>query len=142
MLKSEQNLQYMGLLNKLFGASTGSATKKEKQNLSWIPLDNIKRLKDIVGKSKIKPQVIFKHSTRCGVSRMLMNQFIDAYDFNKEDVDLYYLDLLSHRDISNEVAQQFQVVHQSPQLIIVKDGDLVAHASHGQILEVDLRGLI
>lgn len=131
----------MGLLNKLFGAST--ATKKEKENqLPWLLLENSEQLHDIVEKSKTKPQVIFKHSTRCGVSRMVMNQFIETYDFSENDVDLYYLDLLIYRDISNEVAQQFQVMHQSPQLIIVKDGDLVAHASHEDILEVDLNRFI
>jgi bacillithiol system protein YtxJ len=69
---------------------------------------------------------------------MVINQFIEAYDFVQKDFDLYFLDLLSHREVSNEVAYKFQVLHESPQLIIVKNGVTVAHASHGGIHQIDL----
>lgn len=124
----------MGLINKLFG----SKEPKEEKVLPWIPLNTIKQLSEIQDKSKIKTQLIFKHSTRCGISRMVMNQFIEAYDFEMNNFDLYYLDLLSYREVSNEVGYKFQVIHQSPQLLVIKNGITVAHASHGAINELDL----
>ena len=125
----------MGLINKLFG---GSLETKEKKVLPWIGLTNMDQLDDIKEKSSIKTQVIFKHSTRCGISRMVMNQFVDSYDLNKNNLDLYYLDLLNYREVSNEVGYTFQVMHESPQILVVKNGVVVFHACHGAINDVDL----
>ena len=125
----------MGLLNKIFG---GTSETKENKVLPWIPLDELDQLDYIGKKSTTKTQVIFKHSTRCGISRMVMNQFVDAYNFTEKDADLYYLDILNYRDVSNEVAYKFQVIHESPQLLIIKNGIVVAHTSHGAINDIDL----
>jgi len=80
--------------------------------------------------------------TRCGISRMVMNQFIEAYELNENDLDLYYLDLLNYRDVSNEVGYKFQLIHQSPQLLVIKNGVVVAHDSHGAINSIDLNGFV
>jgi bacillithiol system protein YtxJ len=66
-----------------------------------------------------------------------MNQFVSAYDVDV-NADLHYLDLLNYRDVSNEVGYKFQVMHQSPQLLVLRNGVVVAHASHGAINEMDL----
>ena len=110
---------------------------KDDKVLPWKPLTRVEQLDTIETLSKGKTQVIFKHSTRCGISRMVINQFIEAYDVNA-NLDLYYLDLLCHRDVSNEVGYKFQVMHESPQLLIIKNGVTVAHASHGGINGLDL----
>ena len=125
----------MGIFNKMFG---GSSEPKEEKVLPWIPLNTIAQLDAIAKKSKTKTQVIFKHSTRCGISRMVINQFVDFYGLEEKDLDLYYLDLLNYRDVSAEVGYKFQVMHQSPQLIVIKNGNAVAHASHGAINDIDL----
>ncbi|WP_298238105.1 bacillithiol system redox-active protein YtxJ [uncultured Algibacter sp.] len=125
----------MRLLNKIFG---GSAEPREKKVLPWIPLNDLGQLNYIEKKSEIKTQIIFKHSTRCGISSMVIKQFTDAYQFNEKELDLYYLDLLSNRDVSNEVGYKFQVLHQSPQLLVIKNGVVVVHASHGAINDIDL----
>lgn len=125
----------MGLIKKLFG---GSSEPKEEKVLPWIPLSELQQLEVINKRSSSKTQVIFKHSTRCGISRMVMNQFVDSYDFTEKDLDLYYLDLLNYREVSNEVGYKFQVMHESPQILVIRNGVVVAHASHGQINQVDL----
>ncbi len=125
----------MGILNKLF---SGSSEPKEEKILPWLELTTVEQLDGIVEKSTTKTQVIFKHSTRCGISRMVMNQFVGSYDLTTDDLDLYYLDLLNFREISNEVGYKFQVMHESPQILVIKNGVTVAHASHGGINEVDL----
>tara|TARA_R110000868_G_scaffold239544_7_gene494009 strand:+ start:395 stop:784 length:390 start_codon:yes stop_codon:yes gene_type:complete len=125
----------MGLFSKLFNNSTEI---KEKKVLPWMALTEVSQLDNIKKKSSTKTQVIFKHSTRCGISRMVMNQFTDAYHLTENDLDLYYLDLISYREVSNEVGIRFQVMHESPQLLVIKNGAVVSHASHGAINEVDL----
>jgi bacillithiol system protein YtxJ len=129
----------MGLFNKLFSSSSDTTEKKE---LPWISLSSMIQLEEIQRKSATKTQIIFKHSTRCGISRMVMNQFIKSYDFIESDFDLYYLDLLSYRDISNKIAETFQVYHQSPQLLIIKNGITIAHESHGNINALNLQQFI
>jgi len=125
----------MGLFDKLFNSSSETIDKKE---LHWILLNSIKQLDEIRFKSRTKTQLIFKHSTRCGISRMVMNQFTKDYGFSKNDFDLYYLDILNFRDISNEIAKAFEVWHESPQLLIIKNGVVVAYESHGAINDIEL----
>lgn len=129
----------MGLINKLFG---GNSEPKEEKILPWIALNDLSQLESIANKSKTKTQVVFKHSTRCGISRMVMNQFVEAYGLTENDLDLHYLDLLNYRDVSNEVGYKFQVMHQSPQILVIKNGVVVAHASHGEINNLDLSTFI
>ncbi|MDO7173322.1 bacillithiol system redox-active protein YtxJ [Mariniflexile sp. AS56] len=129
----------MGIFNKLF---SGSTEEKDKKALPWIPLTELAQLTDIKTKSATKTQVIFKHSTRCGISRMVIKQFESAYNVTENDVDLYYLDLLNHRDISGEIAATFQVMHESPQLLIIKNGVVVKFDSHGAINSIDLSEFI
>ena len=129
----------MGLFDKLFNSASETLDKKE---LHWIPLNSINQLDDIKDKSSTKTQIIFKHSTRCGTSRMVMNQFTKDYCFNEDDFDLYYLDILNYRDISNETAKAFEVWHESPQLMIIKNGVVVAHASHSAISHLDLKTFV
>ena len=129
----------MLLFNKIFSSSSDTTEKKE---LHWISLSSMIQLEEIQRKSATKTQIIFKHSTRCGISRMVMNQFIKSYDFIESDFDLYYLDLLSYRDISNKIAETFQVYHQSPQLLIIKNGITIAHESHGNINALNLQQFI
>ena len=119
----------------IFGLFKGNdkAEEKEQKNIPWHRLTSLEQLQTIDEESKGKPVAIFKHSTRCGISRMVINQFESSYDLTDDQLKLYYLDLLSYRDVSNEVGYKFQVMHQSPQLIVIKNGTAVAHASHHSI---------
>jgi bacillithiol system protein YtxJ len=101
-------------------------------------LENIDQLKTLVESSFLTPQLIFKHSTRCSVSRFVLNEFKSSYGFSEVDFTAYFLDLLSYREISNAVANQFDVVHQSPQLLVIKNGKAVAHASHENVNKIKL----
>ncbi len=118
----------MGFLNNLFGSN------KEQKSLDWKVLDDINQLDNLQELSKEKPVIIFKHSTRCGISRMVINQFQNNADFNEDAVLLLYLDLIAHRDISNAIAEKFGILHQSPQMIILYKGQVVHHSSHSAIV--------
>ena len=127
----------MGLFDSLFG-SNSDQQKKIKKEVPWIPLVSVGQLEEIAQFSDQKTQIIFKHSTTCGISRMVMNTFVNTYDYTKDQADLYYLDLHSFREVSNETATRFQVQHQSPQLLIIKGGKLLTHSSHGGITDIDI----
>ncbi len=128
----------MSLLNKLFGTNT-SSENKEIKNIPWKNLTSLDQLTEIEKISKIKPVAIFKHSTRCGISRMVLGQFERELDIEDNTTELYYLDLLNYRNISDEIASRFQVFHQSPQLLVIKNGVSVFDASHQSIAAQDLK---
>lgn len=120
----------MGIIGDFFGSNSVN----KGYSLNWIPLTELKQLDDIITLSATKTVLIFKHSTRCGISRSVLNKFEKAFIDEKNAFDLYFLDLLKHREISNKIAEIFQVQHQSPQLLILKNGAVVASASHYDII--------
>lgn len=121
----------MGFFNKLFGENDNKDTSSAA--IGWNELTQTQQLDDIIQESAEVPVLIFKHSTRCAISKMALRNFEREYAIEEGKAKLYYLDLLEHRDISNEIATIFHVTHQSPQLLVVKDGVVVYHASHGDI---------
>jgi bacillithiol system protein YtxJ len=125
----------------LFGSKEPSE-EKEKNQLPWENLTSLEQLDEIVKVSETQPVAIFKHSTRCGISRMVLNQFEGSYDMDPAQMRLYFLDLLSYREVSNEVAIKFQVLHQSPQLIVIRNGVAVHHSSHHNIRSSILKEMI
>ena len=129
------------MFKNLFGKKEGNGEKKEGQ-IPWIPLTSVEQLDDIAEKSISRTQIIFKHSTTCGISRMVFNMFGKGFDFVENQVDIYYLDLHRFRAVSNEVANRFQVHHQSPQLLIIKNGEVAIHDSHGGITDLNLPELV
>lgn len=128
----------MGVFSGIFG---NREKKEEKQEsfIKWIPLTSLAQLKEIKKQSLKEPIAIFKHSTRCGISSMVIKRFVSNFDESLKDFKVYYLDLISYREISDEVGYEFQILHQSPQLLVIKKGQVIAHASHYNIAQVDLR---
>ncbi len=121
----------MGFLDKLFGSTNDS--DREEKSIHWNKLTCLEQIETIIKESVNKPVAIFKHSTRCGTSRMALRQFEKQFSLDKDSINLYFLDLIAFREVSNEIAIQFQVLHQSPQLIVVKNGNTVHYSSHYSI---------
>ncbi len=96
--------------------------------MHWIHLTDEEQLKQILTKSQIRPQVIFKHSTRCSISAVALQRLQKVSQ--PSDIDFYFLDLLAYRGLSNQVAQVFEVPHESPQVLVIRDGDCVYEESH------------
>ena len=126
----------MGLLKKIFKKNVAEA---QQAFINWIRLTNIDQIKQIRSLSKSETVFIFKHSTRCGISKMVIKRFENMFDESMSNVKVYYLDLLNYRDISNEIAVAFKVIHQSPQLLIIKNEVSVFNASHQDITSVKLQ---
>ena len=120
----------MSFFKYIFNSSDDKDSNENKIN--WNELTDLGQLNEIIAISNEKPVAIFKHSTRCSVSRMALKQFEN--EFNSSDkVTPYFLDLIVHRDISNEIANRFGVTHQSPQLILIKNGKAIYNVSHSDI---------
>ena len=129
----------MSIFNTFFGSSEQGDTPSK---ISWIPLTDLGQLNEISQLSNEKPVVIFKHSTRCSISRMALKQFENEYDLSDIQVTTYFLDLIAFRDISNEIASRFNVVHQSPQLLLIVGGKSVYDVSHSAIDADELKSKI
>jgi bacillithiol system protein YtxJ len=120
----------MSFFNKMFSSN------EQEENLAkvnWIPLDDLKVIDEAVALSYEKPVVLFKHSTRCSISRFALKQFENEYDLSKEQMEPFFLDLLNHRNISDEIAKRFNIEHQSPQMIVLKDGVAIFSSTHSDI---------
>ena len=131
----------MSLLKNIFKSSS-EEKKVVTSNVHWIPLKREEQLEEINEISKNETVVIFKHSTRCGISRMVIKLFEKKFDESMTDLKVYYLDLLNYRELSNEVGYKYQILHQSPQLLVIKNSMAVEHASHYDISNIDLNQYI
>lgn len=120
----------MSLFHSLFGSS--EEKKESVSKVNWIPLQLMGQLDELTAHSNEKPVLIFKHSTRCSISRFALKQFENEFELH-DSIDAYFLDLISYREISNEIAARFGVQHQSPQLLLIKNGKAIYNASHSDI---------
>ena len=129
----------MSIFNNLFGNSDKQTPITSK--IDWNLLTDLGQLNEIITLSNEKPVLIFKHSTRCSISRMALKQFENEFDLQAK-VTPYFLDLLEYRSISNEIATRFNVMHQSPQLLLIKNGIVIYHVSHDSIDAQELKNKI
>lgn len=114
----------------LFGSILGN----HQESLSfWNTIETKDDLQSAIEESFQKEVVIFKHSTRCPISRMVLKNFEKEVHQSNKEAAYFYLDLLKHRDISNAIEDELAVVHQSPQILIIKEGKVIRNASHQSI---------
>jgi bacillithiol system protein YtxJ len=117
------------------------STKNNEHNSSsikWTQLLTIEQLELIKNNSFNNPIVIFKHSTRCSVSSMALSRLERNWNTTKTgNLEMYFLDLISYRSVSNAIAEKFSVRHESPQLLLIKNGEVIYHASHNEIIFED-----
>ncbi|MBZ9650818.1 bacillithiol system redox-active protein YtxJ [Psychroflexus montanilacus] len=130
----------MGFFDQLFNTkSTQKEVETNSSNFTWRTLEDISQLDAVEKLSEEKLVVIFKHSVTCGISNMVWHQFQNEIDFTNDHIEMLYLDLLAHRDVSNEITRRFQVLHQSPQILVIKNGEVLHHASHSAIRLSNIR---
>jgi bacillithiol system protein YtxJ len=104
--------------------------------MEWIALRTDSQLDELITKSMTRPQVIFKHSIRCSISAVAKNR-LDK-ETAPEKMDFYYLDLINNRPLSNKVAEVFSVYHESPQVLVIKNGECIYDESHMGISMKDI----
>lgn len=105
---------------------------------NWNPITTEEQVREIVEKSNEKPQIIFKDSMTCGISAYAKERLDSGNDLLIIKADFNYLDLLSYRSVSNFIAEELNVIHQSPQIIVLKNGEVVYRVSHHSIQAEDI----
>ncbi len=107
--------------------------------MNWTKLTDSQQLNDIVEESQQHPVLIFKHSTRCSISATSLSRVERQWkDELAGDLKPYYLDLIAYRPISSQIATQFGVAHESPQVLVIQNGVCTYHASHFDINFADI----
>lgn len=103
--------------------------------MDFIELKEETQLEKIIEDSKQLPlgALIFKHSTRCAISKMALDRFRREWNMPVDEMSVYYLDLIKYRAISAEISEVFEVIHQSPQILLIKSGKSIYDASHNYI---------
>lgn len=98
--------------------------------INWIPIVSFEQLQEITERSQEFPCIIFKHSTSCPISALAKHRLENYWDVETKVADFYFLDLIRYRDLSNAIAEQYQVRHESPQLLLIRDGKCDYNSSH------------
>lgn len=106
---------------------------------NWITLQDQRQIQEIIERSHSAPCIIYKHSTRCSLSSISRYRLESDWDFQESEVVAYFLDVIVYRDLSRLVASQFGVHHESPQILLVCNGECVYDASHLDITLAELR---
>jgi len=119
----------MSFFDKIFGNNE----EKKSANNFWHPLKSEDDLKEAITKSAENKVAIFKHSTRCFISKTVLKNFEKEVENSDKKVDYYFLDLIEYRSLSNKIADDFDITHQSPQLIVLENGKAIKNASHQSI---------
>jgi len=119
-----------------------SANIESSNSVQWIDLTTVEQLTESLSKSKDKPQLLFKHSTRCSISSMAKTRFEREWDLTPEQCDVHYLDLITYRPVSNQIAEDLNVMHQSPQAILVINGQVAYHSSHNMIEADEIKKIV
>ncbi len=101
--------------------------------IQWNNLADINQLETLIANSFKVPQVIFKHSTRCSISSMVLGRFERFWNLESSLVAPHFLDLIANRSLSNTIGTKFDVMHESPQLLLIQDGVCIYHSSHNSI---------
>jgi len=98
--------------------------------MNWTNLHEKAQLRGIDQESANTPVLIFKHSTRCGVSATALDRLERNWQDNEMDIPTYFLDLIAYRQVSDAIAAHYGVEHASPQVLMIRNGKCVYHASH------------
>lgn len=102
-----------------------------EKHMKWEEITSLEQLNIIKKNSENQPVVIYKHSTRCGISSMAIDRLERAWkEEEMQGVKPYFLNLISYREISQAIAETFGIRHESPQLLLIKDGKCTFHTSH------------
>lgn len=130
------------MINRLWKKLKNSKEKNRNIENRWKSIGSLSHLQEILHHSVQQPALIFKHSTRCPVSSRAYFELERATDaLIKHQVDIYYVDVIADRQLSNDIARVLDVIHQSPQAIFIKNKEVVWDDSHSGVSQETLEQL-
>jgi bacillithiol system protein YtxJ len=107
--------------------------------INWKRIESEEQLEELINSSHDTPAAVFKSSHRCGASAFARQRLESQWQNGHGEIDFYFLDIIPNREISNEIAARFRVSHQSPQVILIRDGQSVYDASHYRVSAANLK---
>ena len=113
--------------------------------MNWLPLvveEQLTEVNLLSQKSDIKAVILFKHNTRCSTSSMVLNRLERSWKVSEKDAPAYFLDLLKHRNVSNKIEQLYGISHESPQILLIKNGKCIYSSSHSDISTPDIEAAL
>ncbi|MEX0720456.1 MAG: bacillithiol system redox-active protein YtxJ [Balneolaceae bacterium] len=119
----------MGILNKIFGGEESG----EKDDFEWQMISSEEDLENILAASNYKPQIVFKHSTRCATSYFSRVSLETLSESDKVKVECNMVDVIQNRPVSTFISEKLHIRHESPQLFIIHEGRVVWHGSHQDV---------
>lgn len=118
----------------MFEFLRNSNKKANTKNLLRVNVESPEQLDDILALSQEKNVYIFKHSSRCGISSVVLNRF--EKQVKEKNETYFHVHIQGNRSLSNRIAEELKIRHESPQLIVLKNAKVLAHGSHYDILEI------
>ncbi|MBI1193909.1 MAG: bacillithiol system redox-active protein YtxJ [Bacteroidetes bacterium] len=132
----------MGIFDRIFSGETPVSSSLSTAKVGapvWTALERSAQIQEILERSKARPCLIFKHSTRCSISAMALNRLETGWNVPAEALDCWFLDLIAYRELSQTVAQTLRVQHESPQVLLVRNGAVFYRSSHSAINPTAIR---
>lgn len=129
-------------LKSMLAPASEGAGKKVSDGIPWNVLEGEGALDSLNAAREDRVQIIFKHSTSCGLSGMMLRRFEQNWGACRDCADFHLLDLIRNRQLSSRLAEVLEVYHQSPQVIVLGPEGVLAHASHGDIDGIRPEGII
>jgi bacillithiol system protein YtxJ len=111
---------------------------KQISKLNRNAITDESQIEEILLLSVHKPVLIFKHSTRCGASSIILRRFESKMADKIEGYNYFFLDILKYRNVSNSIANRFHIAQESPQLLLIKNKEIIFHNSHYRIMDLKL----
>lgn len=108
--------------------------------MNWTDLTDVDQIAEIDSLSHNEPQWIYKHSTRCIISKMALKKIESSNRLS--DFRGYFLDIFRHRNISNQIQDHYKIRHESPQILVIKNGACIFTESHTSIDPGELADLL
>jgi bacillithiol system protein YtxJ len=99
--------------------------------MKWNELRAVDQIDQIRKESTENPILIFKYSSRCSLSRLALDRLERSWqETEMRGIKSYFLDLITYREISNRIAHEFDVEHESPQILIIENEKSIYDQSH------------
>ena len=110
-----------------------SKSSSPVSSFPWKEITSVQQFNEILNAPSDKAKLFFKHSTRCSISSMALKGFEREWNVSNEEFELFFVDLIAHRDVSNAISETSHVVHQSPQVVVWRNNEVIYDASHHHI---------
>ena len=96
-------------------------------------LNSVEYWQELNKKSHEQPQIIFKHSSACPISLTAFESLKEAEEAGATPQDIHMLVVQVSPELSAQIEEESGIKHESPQLLILKDGNVAFHANHYEI---------